>query len=278
MRFKPDQIGPWSEVKLQILEKYAQAFSKIIASQPHPFRAIYIDGFAGAGWHRLKGSGAQISGTPLRVVDVDPPFAEYHFVDLKPSKVKELQFQIGSRPNVKIYQGDCNKVLLEQVFPTMTFDSFRKGFCLLDPYGLHLRWEVIEAAGRLETMDLILNFPLMDMNLNAIRNDRSSVTAKDRQRMTDFWGDESWSEALYRKRPNLFEEEEEKVSNSEVVEAFVARLKSKAGFKFVSKPLPMKSLTGSTIYYLIGASQKKDAVGVINDIFKRQEKRGPERV
>ena len=41
-------------------------------------------------------------------------------------------------------------------------------FCLLDPYGLHLDWEVMRTAGELGTIDMFLNFPIMDMNRNAL--------------------------------------------------------------------------------------------------------------
>ena len=46
-------------------------------------------------------------------------------------------------------------------------------------------------------------------------------------------------------------------------------LEKKAGFKFVSKPMPMKTKTNSVIYYLYFASQKPVAAGIVDDIFKK---------
>ncbi len=43
MRF--DDIGSWSEVKLEIIRKYAAAYSSILAHQ----RRLHYDAFAGAG-------------------------------------------------------------------------------------------------------------------------------------------------------------------------------------------------------------------------------------
>ena len=51
--------------------------------------------------------------------------------------------------------------------------------------------------------------------------------------------------------------------------AWRERLKKKAGFKFVSKPMPMKTKTNSVIYYLYFASQKPVAAGIVDDIFKK---------
>jgi hypothetical protein len=49
---KIDEIGPWSEVKLDILKRYAVEYSKILSNQRNPsFFHVYIDAFAGAGFH-----------------------------------------------------------------------------------------------------------------------------------------------------------------------------------------------------------------------------------
>jgi three-Cys-motif partner protein len=43
-----DRIGYWSEVKLEIVDKYAAAYSTILSAQQR-FHHVYVDGFAGAG-------------------------------------------------------------------------------------------------------------------------------------------------------------------------------------------------------------------------------------
>ncbi|MFC2021296.1 hypothetical protein ACFLU1_05905 [Chloroflexota bacterium] len=43
-----DEIGEWSEIKLDIVEKYALPYSRILSSRNNPeFHHIYIDAFAG---------------------------------------------------------------------------------------------------------------------------------------------------------------------------------------------------------------------------------------
>ncbi len=50
-----DEIGYWSEIKLDIIKEYASAYSRIISKQRRPkFYHLYIDGFAGAGKHKSK--------------------------------------------------------------------------------------------------------------------------------------------------------------------------------------------------------------------------------
>jgi hypothetical protein len=54
-KFKSDEIGPWSEIKLEIIEKYAAAYTKILSGQQRViFKYEYIDGFCGAGEHISK--------------------------------------------------------------------------------------------------------------------------------------------------------------------------------------------------------------------------------
>jgi three-Cys-motif partner protein len=271
MPLRFDEVGPWTEVKLEIISEYAKFFAKLVSTRSY-MKPVYIDGFAGPGRHVSETSGEIIAGTPLKIVDVTPPFREYHFVDADPTKIEELRRQIGKRPGVQLYEGDCNEKLLTEVFPKMTYRSYRKGLCFLDPYGLHVGWEVFEAAGRSRAIDLLLNFPIYDININVLKKDPRKVSAGHKARMTGFWGDDSWRQKLY--RPGLFAELEYKATNDEVVAAFAERLKEKAGFDHVSQAIPMKNSKGSTIYYLIGASQKEVAVKVINAVFSKHMRRG----
>lgn len=46
--FKFDEIGYWSELKLEIVEKYGAAYTKAFANFPN-LKKYYIDSFSGAG-------------------------------------------------------------------------------------------------------------------------------------------------------------------------------------------------------------------------------------
>ena len=64
-----------------------------------------------------------------------------------------------------------------------------------------------------------------------------------------------------------------KVSNEQFEAAWRERLKTKAGFKFVSRPMPMTTKTKSVIYYLYFASQKPVAANIVDDIFNKYRQR-----
>ena len=269
-QFKFDEIGIWSELKLEIVEKYGSAYTRAFTNAK--LEKFYIDGFCGAGIHISKASGAQIEGSPTRALRISPPFDGYHFIDLDADKTSHLQALCRDRSDVHIHLGDANEILRKQLLPTIQYENFNRALCLLDPYGLHLDWEVMFLAGHSRAIDLFLNFPVMDMNRNAIWRDPEKVPQDGVERMTKFWGDESWKGAAYAEshQGDLFGNTPiVKQPNDAIVAAFRDRLKKVAGFAFVPEPLPMRNSTNAVVYYLFFASQKPVAEKIINDIFGR---------
>jgi three-Cys-motif partner protein len=126
-------------------------------------------------------------------------------------------------------------------------------------------------AGRSRAIDMFLNFPVMDMNRNAIWKRPNQALPGGVERMTRFWGDESWREVAYKKsrQQGFFGTELEKQDNDAIVAAFRERLRKIAGFTFVPKPLPMRNSTNAIVYYLFLASQKSVAEKIIQDIFRK---------
>jgi three-Cys-motif partner protein len=268
--FEFDEIGVWSELKLEIVEKYGAAYTGAFKSFPR-LKKYYIDGFSGAGAHRSKKSGAIIDGSPARALKLSPPFDGYHFIDLNPEKTDYLKSLCGDRKDVRIYTGDCNEILTQKVLPAIKYENYNRALCLLDPYGLHLEWQVILQAAKSNAVDMFLNFPVMDMNRNAIWKSPQSAPAGGVERMTRFWGDDSWKQAAYAEsaQGGLFETEVVKQGNEAIVEAFRKRLKGVARFSFVPDPLPMRNSTNAVVYYLFFASQKPVAEKIIGDILKK---------
>lgn len=273
MNLKLDEIGYWSEIKLSILREYAKAYSIILSKKG--FHHVYIDAFAGAGKHISRTTGSLVAGSPLIALEVTPPFKEYFFIDIDRAKVSELRRIALDRPEVHIYEGDCNDILLTEVFPKVQYSERRRGLCLLDPYGLHLNWRVIQTAGQMKTIDMFLNFPVADMNRNVLWRNVEGVDPADVKRMNTFWGDESWKDIAYSKTPTLFGWDVEVKESSKVIAlAFRKRLLEVTGFEHVSQPLAMRNTRDSILYYLFFASQQEVADKIIKDIFRKHGRSG----
>jgi len=268
--FEFDEIGFWSELKLEIVEKYGSAYTKAFKRTPS-LKKYYIDGFSGPGAHVSKKGRAMIEGSPARALKVSPPFDGYHFIDLDRGKTDYLRSICGDRDDVQIYTADCNEILIKELLPKIQYKNYNRALCLLDPYALHLDWEVMLQAGQSKAVDMFLNFPVMDMNRNAIWKHPDKVPASGLERMNKFWGDDSWKQAAYAEsaQGGLFGRDMVKQTNQKIVSAFRKRLKDVAGFAFVPEPLPMKNSTNAIVYYLFLASQKSVAEKIITDIFKK---------
>ena len=121
---KFDEIGYWSELKLDIIKEYASAYSRILSAQTRPpLYHVYIDAFAGSGQHISRASRRHVPGSPSNALDVQPPFREYHFIELDRQRVSALERIAEGRSDIHVYAGDCNKVLVNDVFPRVSYTN-----------------------------------------------------------------------------------------------------------------------------------------------------------
>lgn len=272
---KFDTINYWSEIKLDIIKDYAAAYSKILTSQKSIKEHTYIDAFAGAGVHLSRENGKLIPGSPLNALEIEPPFKKIYLIDMDKERFHSLKLLTKDKTNVSVFEGDCNEILLKKVFPYVRYEDFRRGLCLLDPYGLHLNWEVIAKAGQMKSLEIFLNFPVMDMNQNVLWRNPENVEATQIARMDAFWGSDTWKKAVYETEGNLFGWEEKVLdANTAIVEAFRERLKELAGFSFVPEPIPMRNSKGATVYYLFFASQNPVGAKIVEEILNKYRDRG----
>lgn len=269
-----DPIGYWSELKLDIIRKYASAYSVILSQQQRIRGHLYIDGFAGAGTHISRTTGQMVPGSPLNAMSIRPGFSELHLIDLDGTRTTELRRITADDRRVTVHDGDCNQVLLQDVFPKCRYKDFRRALCVLDPYGLTVGWEVLQTAGGMESIEIFYNFMIMDANMNVLMRNPDKLDPEQAVRMTATWGDDSWRRVAYETTQDLFGDREEKASNEVIAEAFRRRLKEVAGFAYVPQPIPMRNTKGAVVYYLYFASPNKTGAKIVADIFNAYRNRG----
>jgi len=263
-----DKLRPWSPVKHLIVQKYIRAYSRIIARQPK-LRHVYVDAFAGAGMLRNVQTGAKAAGSPIIALDIKPAFHEYHFIERDESRARMLRQHVGARGTV--YTGDCNDLLLNCALPLCRWREHRRGFWLLDAYGMDYDWRVIAAAGAEKGVEILLNWPIHDINRNAAWRNPSKLDDARLERMRRFWGDDSWRDVAYVKQFGLFggEPTERKLPYTRIVEAYRDRLKNAVGFPFVPDPLLVRGDERQPLYYLVFASHNSTGEKIARDVFRR---------
>ena len=62
-------------------------------------------------------------------------------------KAQLLEAISKGHPKVHVYEGDCNSILIDKIFPLVKYEDYNRAICVLDPYGLHLKWEIMYTAG-----------------------------------------------------------------------------------------------------------------------------------
>jgi three-Cys-motif partner protein len=269
-----DLVGSWTEVKLRILQEYACAYAKIMAKQRGIKHFAYVDGFAGSGSLIAKSTGKRIPGSPAIALKIKPAFNFYHFIDLDGKRAESLRAISRDRPYVKVYEGDCNEILIRQVFPECRFEDYRRALCLLDPYELNPNWEVVKIAAQMRSIEIFLNFMISDANRNVLWRNPERVLPAQIERMNQFWGDCTWREISYEKSRGLFEDVEEKAANETISQAYRKRLLQVAGFEFVPDPIPMRNSKGTVLYYLYFASHNATGFRIATSIFNKYRKQG----
>ena len=286
-----DEVGDWSVDKLNILRVYSERYALILRNQTDvaPGRRLsygYIDAFAGAGEHIHKSTGEIIPGSPLNALRVRHAFDEYHFIDLKPSRVLRLRKLCSEYENAFVHEGNCNRVLLEKLLPKFRYEDFRRALCFLDPYGMNLEWEVLETAGKMRSIEIFLNFPILDITRNAKRKSLELVDPVHRARMTAFWGTDDWHTSMVKQsdQQNFFgalldsgdnTPEIETVDGYTIAKAFQQRLKDVADFQFVPDPVPMRNRKEGLLYFLYFAGNNATGNRIATHILNESRKSRP---
>jgi len=276
---REDIIGPWSRDKLKLLGKYLQAYVTIFKNQEWCQGYYYIDAFACSGKLRLRDADAQeyIDGSPLVALKLDPPFSGYFFVEISPWRIERLQELVGAYPNrqIQIFQGDSNKILMDEIMPKIRYADFKRGFIFLDPFGMQVEWQTVEKIAEARSLETFLNFPLMALNRSVLKSRFDEISEKDIERMNKFWGIDEWIGEIYSEQKNLFGgiEWEKTVSKARALaNIFKGRLEKV--FDCVSEPLVMRNSRNAPLYCLFYAGHNPTGKKITNDIFERYEHLG----
>jgi len=131
---------------------------------------------------------------------------------------------------------------------------------------MSVKWETIQAAAEAGTFEVLINFPLLGIRRNVVRQSPKEVAPRQAQRMTALWGSDDWISVLY--PPALFgRQKTQEPTDCALSVAFQERLQTT--FRYVSDYVIMKNMKGGALYSLIWAGHKPVAMKIVNDVFGR---------
>ncbi len=194
--------GPWTLVKLDLLEKYLHFFGTALQDQPKPdsrFRRCYIDAFAGTGKCTVrvgKTARATVQGSAEIALATEPAFDVLHLIDLDPLHAEDLRLLASSAAprDVRVYQEDCNAAL-RRIIESTDWKGTR-GVAFLDPYGMALHWETLKAIADTKALDAWYLFPLSGIFRQAAR-DFNRMLPENAEAIDRILGTDEWRERFY---------------------------------------------------------------------------------
>lgn len=288
--------GDWTTDKLDRLRKYLCAYMTIFTKNPKAqyFTTIYVDAFAGTG-HRVSsakrgGNAATLhegadpeaesfrKGSARIALEVDPSFRRFIFIERDAGRVKELEKlrdQFRSKAgDVRIEQGDANDFLKQWCKETDW--KKHRAVVFLDPYGMQVDWQTLEALARTKAVDLWLLFPL-GVAVNRLLTKAEPPPDEWGKALTRIFGTKDWEQAFYPKKQEdtlwgPAETQRKDATLEAIGRFFLDRLKTIFA-KVAANPLPLMNSTNTPIYLLCFAAGNPKgatpAVKIAQDILKR---------
>ncbi|MBS1914266.1 MAG: three-Cys-motif partner protein TcmP [Bacteroidetes bacterium] len=204
--------GPWTEQKLTCLKKYLDAYMTILRRHPW-FSTVYIDAFAGTGYRTMETNStsaslfdepsldheatAYLKGSPAIALGLAQPFDKYIFIDQKETHTLELEKLREEFPalsdRIVIERSDANVYLAKYCAETNW--SRTRAVVFLDPYGMQVAWDTVEAIARTKAIDLWYLFPYMAFNRMLTR--QGPPPAAWANRITHVIGIDTWQSVFY---------------------------------------------------------------------------------
>jgi three-Cys-motif partner protein len=279
--------GYWTELKMEIVVKYAKAYLTIMNKQ-HWVKTIFFDGFAGSGYIEIDegiidydgDNTEKTKGTALRILEISEPkpFDIYYFVELNESNKNELQKEVKSvtnSSNVHIVQADCNQKLMALATFMKKNKSYRT-LAFIDPFGMSLNWSSIEALKDLG-VDIWILIPT-GMGANRLLKTDGNISEAWWNKLESFFGmtKQEIDEIFYKRTsvPTLFGEENKVEKQIDSIQKIYSlyETKLKEVFKYVSNPFIIKNSTNSIMYHFLMATNNKTALNIADDIVSAKYK------
>jgi three-Cys-motif partner protein len=266
--------GNWTEKKIEIVEKYAKAYLKIMNKRN--FKLIYFDGFAGCG-DIEKISSEIIEGAASKILAIDEPrsFDIYYLVELEKRKAEQLKKILDSKfPNKNkiIQKADCNLKLIAMADYLSEHKNYR-ALAFVDPHGMQVNWHSIEVFKKLG-VDMWLLIPT-GIGVNRMLKRNGEISDSWMKKLIQFLGltREEIMELFYKEHENmtLFGNEIMTRKNKEPIARIMGiyEKRLKTIWDHVSIPFAMTNSTGSIMFHFILASQNPNAKKIANDIIKK---------
>ena len=243
----------------------------------------YIETHGASGLCKEKETGKLVNGSPV-IVHSSFPIVPINLCEIIPSRRETLETQFKGVENVKVLQGDCNKLIDKlHCMPNCAWY-----FHFLDPDGIRteekepcdqLTYQTIKKVMTWRNSEVFLNFPLLAFlrwGSYSIRYPEESSSQKLHAAFTRFYGGEDWIDFYVRD------------SRGWKMDALVDNFISQRIQPYYKEPVLrylVRTEGNSPVYYLIfgtnhwlGSLFMGKAFKLASDIWSKELSREPEQI
>ncbi len=285
--------GEWTNIKLNILEKYLKAYTTIL--KKYHYKIAYIDAFAGTGYIKNKQKSSKgnslslfeieeakdfILGSTLRALKVVPEFDKYIFIDINESNLEKLKEVVKQDFSEK--EGRCDFINQDanEYLANLCKKNWEKhrAIVFLDPFGMEVKWKTIELIAKTEAIDLWILFPFGIGVNRLLTRDLNKMPKAWQLKLDSIFGTDIWKEAFYERKTDhtLFESKENRnkiATFDNIANFYLNRLKT-IFTGVVEKPFYLYNSKGNPIFlYCFASGNKKGsktAIKIAKDILIKE--------
>lgn len=197
-----------TDLKLALIERYLIEFSK--ALRPTFKTLWYIDAFAGTGVRTIKYKAEPAHlfasaveerlerrrGSAQIALDIRPAFDRLTFIEMKKRHYEALLQVKEKHPGrvIDVVREDANIAIMKLVKGRSWAGT--RAVMFLDPYGMKVNWETLEAIRKTEAIDVWYLVSLEGLFRQATL-DRGKLTDEKRAAITRMVGEAGWEREWY---------------------------------------------------------------------------------
>lgn len=266
--------GSWTTDKLDRVAQYLERYTTALKNQP--FDLIYVDAFAGTGYRGGSDDNPTIGslfdmpevdelvkGSARIALEIDPPFDQYIFIEKNRNRfeaLRELKTEFADHgKKIRLINQEANSAILDLCRETNWKKT--RAVMFLDPYGMQVDWQTIEAIATTESIDLWYLFP-SGMGVVRLTPHHGKIPEAWQARLDRMLGDRGWRDVFYIESEvdDLFgnvTKDRQKATDIARIESYLLG-RMRGIFAGVAKHgLPLRNSRGQCMYLLTFASGNK---------------------